>query len=157
MDEKKMARWAEEKAVETVLELLDYRQQNGHPFRGIESDLADHMGVHPGTFNVILSVGRSPEFIEKHGYVIPYVPKGPGPKDWAAIAGHDPELLEEIKRGERIRKRDAIIAMRRVLAQSEYREPTFDGRTKAGKREREALVQLEAALISLEHSQNGNS
>lgn len=151
-----MAKWAEEKAVETVLELIDYREKNGHPFRGTTEDLAVHMDITPTTFGLILMTARSPEFVEKHGYVIPYVPRGPGGKNWTAVSGQDPVLLEEIKQGERIRKLDAVTAMKRVLAQSEYREPTFDGRTRAGKREREALVQLEAALISLEQSSNSH-
>lgn len=152
--EKKMEKWAEDRAVETVLELVDYAETNGHPFRGIQDELAWHMHINSTTFNLVLMTARSPEFVAKHGYVIPYVTRGPGPKDWIAVVSRDPEMLDVVKRGERIRKKDAVTAMRRVLAQSEYREPSFDARTTAGKREREALVQLEAALISLEQSSN---
>jgi hypothetical protein len=154
--DEKMAKWAEDKAVETVLGLLEYRETNGHPFNGIQDDLARHLEINPSSFGVVLITARSPEFVRKHGYVIPYVTRGAGPKDWTAVASQDPELLEEVKQGERIRKRDAITAMKRVLAQSEYREPSFDGRTTTGRRERDALVQLEAALISLEQSSNNS-
>ena len=154
MDEQKMWKWAETKAVDTVLELLDYREQHGHPFSGTTDELAEHMQIHTPTFGVVLMTARSPEFVDKHGFIIPYVTRGRGPKDWVAVSSRDPELLEEIKAGEIIRKGDAVTAMRRVLAQSEYRAPTFDARTTKGKREREALVQLEAALISLEQSIN---
>jgi hypothetical protein len=155
--EHRMAKWAEEKAVETVLWLLNFQEQHGHPFEGTSSDLAHEMDMHPGTFGLVLVTGRSPEFVDKHGYVIPYVMRGPGPKHWSAVASKDPDDLEVVKRGERIRKDDAITAMQRVLAQSEYRAPTFDGRTKVGRRERDALVQLEAALISLEQSNNSGT
>ena len=80
-----------------------------------------------------------------------------GAKNWVAVNDQDPEHLAEIKGGERIRKLDAVTACRRILAQSEYRAPSFDTRTRVGKREREALVQLEAALISLEQSLNSGS
>lgn len=150
--EDKMARWQEEKAVETVIALLAYREKHGRPFAGITEELAELVGIHPASFGQVLVTARSPEFVRKHGYVIPYVKKGPGAKEWYAIASHEPLDVLVIKGGETIRKRDALTAMKRILAQSEYRSPTFDGRTSSGRREREAMVQMEAALISLEQS-----
>ena len=150
--ENRMAKWAEEKAVETVLALIAYREENQAPFRGIQDDVAELVGVNSTTFGVVLSTARSPEFVRKHGYVIPFVKKGIGDKEWIAVASHDINDLGAIRDGERIHKRDAITIVNRVIAQSEYRSPTFDARTKTGKREKDAMVQLEAALISLEQS-----
>jgi hypothetical protein len=153
--EKQMTRWAEEKAVETVLALIAYRETHGIPFRGIQDDVADLVGVNPTTFGTVLSTARTAEFVRKHGYVIPFVKKGMGDKEWIAVATQDPLDLGAIQEGERIHKRDAITIIKRIFAQSEYRSPTFDARTKVGKREKDAMVQLEAALISLEQSLNG--
>lgn len=152
--ERKMAKWAEERAVEIVLWLIAYREENDAPFVGYQDELADAIGMHTGTFSIVLVTARSPEFVRKHGYVIPYVERGNMRKEWLAVASHDSADLEIIQKGERIRKQDAVTAMQRIFAQSEYRSPTFDARTKAGKREKDAMVQLEAALISLEHSLN---
>lgn len=157
MDPGKIVKWLEDRAIETVLTLIAYREENGHPFRGTVDDVADLVGIRRTTFGLVLNTARSVAFVKKHGYVIPYVPKGPGPKDWFAIASHSIEDLEEIRQGEMIAKRDTTVRIRRILAQSEYRAPAFDARTRAGKREKDAMVQLEAALISLEQSSDGTS
>lgn len=154
--EEQMSHWAEEKAVETVLTLIAYREEHDAPFRGIQDDVAELVGINPTTFGVVLSTARSAAFVSKHGYVIPFVKKGIGDKEWIAVATHDPLDLGAIQEGERIHKRDAITIIKRIFAQSEYRSPTFDARTRVGKREKDAMVQLEAALISLEQSLNGS-
>jgi len=148
----KWERWAEEKAVEVCLFLLQ-EQEDERVFLGTANDLADAVGIHQGSIWAVLNTARDPRFIERHGYVVPFVAKGPGPKTWRCVdSTGDDEGMEAIYHGEMIRGRDALIALVRVLAHKTYRQPSFDGRTATGKRERRALVQTEAALISLEEA-----
>lgn len=136
--------------------LNSYQQQHGRPYRGNQIDVAVENDWEVGFFTQVLYAARRPEFIQKHHYVIPFVPRGPGPKDWRCIDKlSDDEGLLATVHGEHIRTRDAITAAERILGMKDFRSPSWDHHTPAGRREYEAYVQLEAALVSLRNAVNG--
>jgi hypothetical protein len=150
-----MPRWAERAALALCAFLKDYEAKHGRPFLGVASDLSAEMGWHPLRAAVVLMAGaRSDEFIDKHHMVIPYVPRGPGEKEWRVVDGTTAPELRAIRDGENIRLRDMHTGLTRIVAMMAYRAPTFNRRTRSGKHAYNAYVQAQAALASVEQSMN---
>lgn len=59
------------------------------PFEGTISDLANASEIPTNRINSVLALVRSEEWIKDHGFTIPYVTKGRGPKTWVLVSAED--------------------------------------------------------------------
>lgn len=91
------------------------------PFVGTLEELAAHIQMNVGTLGHTLQVIRSPEFIEQHGWTIPYVDRTGGDyaylNVWRIVDGR-PADNDTMQRSQRHRRHRMLKATQRDSAQS---------------------------------------
>jgi hypothetical protein len=111
--------------------------------------LADAIGIEPVELREVLFAVRDPDFIEKHGWTIPYTSKGRGMKTFSISIKEEDKVLTA--KGLALHARESHTRLRRELAQNQMmynREP--NKRSSPARAIKDTCVVLEAALLHVE-------
>lgn len=124
---------------------------SGRSFIGSSWELARAAGMSWRALWNALRVVRTPEWIDEHGWTVPYVRSGAQANTWwlsDALEHVDNQRMRTSQRG---RAEDMLSRTRRNIAQAELAlSAVSDGRSTAAKHWNRVLVMLRATEVQLE-------
>lgn len=128
-----------------IKRLHEYLVKNG-PYPSYSHHLARRIGVSGQQIVVALSRVRSVEWIEEHGWTIPYVGQGTGKKNpYMVVTGRN-EAVKYLHPGVRFRGSDLLGSLRRWDAHADMGVGLLDGRSAEGKWMIAASAQVKAMI-----------
>jgi len=122
----------------------------GDPFDGSRDELAIEIGMGVSTLQSVLDWVRRPEFIDEHGWTVPYVRRGSTVNRWRIVDTEDMADQKTMKDSQRARAEEMLLTTRRNIAQCALARAAADGRSRGAKLWNRSMVALAAAEAHLE-------